>query len=180
MLQGFRLKALVADDPFIGLNRKRVKPKRAIGMTRTPPAKPNEAPGAQSFMDRFDAYPFHQYLGMKLEHYRENYACVTLTQSADGPKGIGDGVHGGALATLVDMSAVAAVFSNLGPGEIPAGTADLQITYLRPARGKQIRCEATVLKRGRHLATVEAKVIREDGELCCDARVLYAFRAGGS
>ena len=124
----------------------------------------------------FNADPFHQYLGLTLEETREDYARIRLTIGEGTPTGIGGSVNGGVLATMIDMAAVPAVFTNLQPGSQPAGTADLQITYLRQAHGEWIDAEATVIKRGRQLATVHINISDSSGKLCATGRVLYAFR----
>lgn len=123
----------------------------------------------------FDADPFHQYLGLTLEETREDYARIRLRVNEGTPTGIGGSVNGGVLATMVDMAAVPAVFSNLKKGSQPAGTADLQITYLRQAHGEWLDAEARVIKRGKQLATVHVDVKSANGELCATGRVLYAF-----
>ena len=79
----------------------------------------------------FNSDPFHRYLGLTLEETRPDYARIRLTINEGTPTGIGGSVNGGVLSTMIDMSAVPAVFTNLKPGSQPAGTADLQITYLR-------------------------------------------------
>lgn len=131
----------------------------------------------QPFFDNFSEMAFHKYLGMHLVEYRDGYARVELHRTEDTPTGIGGSVHGGALATLVDMTAVTSVLAGLREGEHPAGTADIQLTYLRQTKGETVTCEAHVLKRGKQLAPVEVKVTDDEGRLCCSARVLYAFRA---
>ena len=75
------------------------------------------------------------------------------------------------------MTAVAAICAELRDNEQPAGTADLQITYLRQTKGDVVTSEARVLKRGRQLATIEVRVSDDSDNLCCIAKVLYAFRA---
>ena len=64
------------------------------------------------------------------------------------------------------------------PGQEPAGTADLNITYLRPALGARIYAEGTVVKRGRQLAMIEVSILDEQDRLCAKGRTLYAFRSG--
>ncbi len=125
----------------------------------------------------FNADPFHQYLGLTLEEANEDYARIRLTIHESTPTGIGGSVNGGGLATMIDMAAVPAVFTNLGDGTQPAGTADLQITYLRQAHGKWIDAEAKVIKRGRQLCTIHVDIRNDDGKLCATGRVLYALRA---
>ena len=77
---------------------------------------------------------------------------------------------------MVDMAAVPAVFSNLREGSEPAGTADLQVTYLRQAHGEWIDAEARVIKRGRQLCTIEVEIRSDKGVICAKGRVLYALR----
>ena len=123
----------------------------------------------------FNADPFHQYLNLTLEDTETDYARIRLHVSEGTPTGIGGSVNGGVLATMIDMAAVPAVFTNLKEGSQPAGTADLQITYLRQAHGDWIDAEARVIKRGKQLATVHVDIKDPAGKLCATGRVLYAF-----
>jgi len=56
----------------------------------------------------------------------------------------------------------------------------LQITYLRQTKGDVVTSEANVLKRGRQLVTIEVRVHDDSDNLCCIAKVLYAFRASSN
>jgi len=127
----------------------------------------------------FNSDPFHQYLGLTLEETREDYARIRLNIHEGTPTGIGGSVNGGVLSTMIDMAAVPAVFTNIREGSEPAGTADLQITYLRQAHGSWIDAEAKVIKRGRQLCTIHVDIRNDDGILCATGRVLYALRTVG-
>lgn len=70
-----------------------------------------------------------------------------------------------------------AIFSESREGEVPAGTAELGITYLRQAQGENIYAEGRVIKRGRQLSLVEVDISDDEGRLCAKGRTLYAFRA---
>jgi uncharacterized protein (TIGR00369 family) len=72
-------------------------------------------------------------------------------------------VHGGMLATLVDMTMGAAVRSAV-EGEVPA-TSQLSITYLRPGKPGRLTVTATVRKRGESLVVCEADIAQEDTSL---------------
>lgn len=124
----------------------------------------------------FDEDPFHQYLGLTLVEYKPDYARLRLVKTATTPTGIGGSVNGGVIATMIDMAAVPAVFTQMREGILPAGTADLSVTYLRQAHGNWIDAEATVIKRGRQLCTIEVSVVNDEGALCARGRVLYACR----
>jgi uncharacterized protein (TIGR00369 family) len=126
----------------------------------------------------FDEIPFHRYLGLRLVERRDGYARLRLTRTASTPTGIGGSVNGGVIATMIDMATIPAVFTGMPDDVQPAGTADLQVTYLRQAQGAWIDAEATVIKRGRQLCTVEVSVTNDAGQLCARGRVLYALRPG--
>ena len=68
---------------------------------------------------------------------------------------------------MVDMAAVAAVFTDIPDGVLPAGTADLQITYLRQASGHYLDAVAEVVKRGRQLCTIQVTILNPEGVQCC-------------
>jgi acyl-CoA thioesterase len=138
----------------------------------------NMTPPQGTFFERFDDLPFHRYLGLTLAEHRDGYARLRLTITEQTPTGVGGSVNGGVIATLVDMAALPAVFSGMREGSTPAGTADLQVTYLRQARGAWLDAEATVIKRGRQLCVVEVSVRNDHAALCARGRVLYALRTG--
>jgi uncharacterized protein (TIGR00369 family) len=75
-------------------------------------------------------------------------------------------VHGGVIATLLDSAAGCAVHSTL-----PAGwgytSLDLTTKYLRPVTVDSglLRCEGTVISRGRTTALAEARLFDERGRL---------------
>ena len=81
------------------------------------------------------------------------------------------------IASLIDIAVIPAIWAGMREGSMPAGTADLQVTYLRQSHGKWIDAEATVIKRGRQLCTVEVSVINDEGVLSARGRVLYALRS---
>ena len=132
-------------------------------------------PGS-AFFDHFDAMPFHQYLGLKVQSAEKNRVTLRLHRNEETPTGIGGSVNGGVLATMVDMAAVAAVFTDVPENAMPAGTADLQITYLRQASGDYLDAVAEVVKRGRQLCTIQVAIVNPESVTCCVGRVLYALR----
>ena len=123
----------------------------------------------------FNQDPFHQYLGLTLEETGPDYARIRLTITDQTPTGIGGSVNGGVLSTMIDMAAVPAVFTNLHKNSQPAGTADLQITYLRQAHGQWLDAQASIIKRGRQLCTIHVDISNDKGLLVATGRVLYAL-----
>jgi acyl-CoA thioesterase len=139
-------------------------------------------PDDQPSSHHFEEFPFHRFLGVTIEEQRTGFARISLTTGTNTLGGIGGSVHGGVLAALVDIAMLQAIFSTFGPEDEAAGTADLNITYLRPALGRRIYAEATVVKKGRSLAMTEVSITDEQGRLCAKGRTLYAIRqrmAGG-
>ncbi len=136
-----------------------------------------DAAFGQDFLDQFSDNPFHRYLGITVEEARADFARLRLAISEQTPTGVGGSVNGGVVATLIDVAVIPAIFLGLKEGSLPAGTADLQVTYLRQSHGRWIDAEATVIKRGRQLCTVEVSVVNDEGVLCARGRVLYALRA---
>ena len=77
---------------------------------------------------------------------------------------------------MIDMAAVTAVFASMREDDVPGGTADLQISYLRQAHGDWLEGKANVLKKGRQLATIQVGITNNERILCASGRVLYAFK----
>lgn len=75
-------------------------------------------------------------------------------------------VHGGYALTLIDSACGCAVHSELGAGT-GYTTVETKVNFTRPIdpHGGPIRCEGTVLSRGRTIATSEAYLRSADGKL---------------
>ena len=139
--------------------------------------------GSDSFAARqraFEQVPIHRALGLELLESSPGAARVRMVASPLTIGGVGGSVHGGLLACLVDVAMLQAIIPALDPAtDEPAGTADLNITYLRPALGKHVVAEARVLRKGRQLAVVEVEITDDAGRLCAKGRTIYALRARG-
>lgn len=128
------------------------------------------------FDRHFEEFPFHKFLGLSLVESSEGYARLQMDTGPNTLGGVGGSVHGGILAALVDITILRALFAVPDPSVTPAGTADLNITYMRPALGKRIFSEGHVIKKGRQLAVIECLILDENEQLCAKGRALYAFR----
>lgn len=93
--------------------------------------------------------------GVEIEEGRVLLAADPL-ECHNNPSG---GVHGGLTATLLDSAMGLAVYSTLPVGHY-FSTLQLNVHFLRAlvAGGGRILCEATVVKRGRQVATAEGRV----------------------
>lgn len=123
-----------------------------------------------------DSNPFHQLIGIELEERAAGYARVRLPASERIRGGVAGSIHGGVLSALADVVTLAAMGTVFTERERAAGTAELSVSYLRPALGAYVIAEGRVLKKGRTLAVVDVDMSDPDGKLVAKARVSYALR----
>lgn len=123
---------------------------------------------------RWDSHPLHQYFGLTLEDVREGYARCVMNANEHNRGGVHGAAHGGVLAFLCDVAALAAVHTMLRSDERAAGTAELNISYLSPAVGGVV-AEARVLRKGRTLAVTDLDLRDAAGKLLAKGRVSYAL-----
>jgi uncharacterized protein (TIGR00369 family) len=71
--------------------------------------------------------------------------------------------HGGAIAYLVDNTTTAAAATVLQRAERSVLTAEYKLNFVAPSKGDRLTCRAEVLKPGRMLTVVEAKVMCRTG-----------------
>ena len=85
-------------------------------------------------------------------------------------------VHGGALATLIDVAMGRAVASLIADDEQPV-TIEMKVNYLEPGEPGEIVAEAEVSRRGRLFTVVRAQVTqRESGETLAAAIGTFTSR----
>ena len=115
------------------------------------------------------APPIARTLGFRLVEVERGQAVFECEPAEFHYNPIGT-VHGGVIATLLDSAAGCAVHSTL-----PAGwgytSLDLTTKYLRPVTVDSgvLRCEGTVINRGRTTALAEARLFDERGRLAAYA-----------
>ena len=79
-------------------------------------------------------------------------------------------VHGGVLSTLLDTAAACSVHSTLAPGESYTSL-DLTVKFLRAVTEEsgRLRCEGSVIQRGRRTALAQAQLYDGSGRLVAHA-----------
>jgi uncharacterized protein (TIGR00369 family) len=79
-------------------------------------------------------------------------------------------VHGGVMAALLDTAAACSVHSTLAPGE-QYTSLDLTVKFLRPVTtdSGRLRCEGSVIQRGRRTALAQAQLYDARGRLVAHA-----------
>jgi uncharacterized protein (TIGR00369 family) len=120
--------------------------------------------------------PYVSHLGIELVEVEPGRAVLSMpfTQSL---VTIGTVVHGGAIASLVDIAAMVAAWSDAEiPENVRGATVALSVTYLSAAAGQDLQAEARVLRRGRSLVYCDADVRTAGGEAA--ARGLVTYKIG--
>jgi uncharacterized protein (TIGR00369 family) len=115
------------------------------------------------------APPAMQLLGVERLEVAEGRAAVVMAPREFHYNPLGT-VHGGILATLLDTAAGCAVHSTLSAG-VGYTSLDLTVKFLRPVTvaSGALRCEGTVLSRGRTTALAEARLTDAKGRLVAHA-----------
>ena len=115
---------------------------------------------------------FKDVLGAEVERAEDGRSRLVLDAS-DAHLNEAGTVHGGVLASLVDMAMGEAVRSSTGEGEVPA-TSQLTVTYLRPGKPGRLEVTAEVSKQGDQLTICEADV-EQDGKTLVHALATFAL-----
>jgi uncharacterized protein (TIGR00369 family) len=127
---------------------------------------PEEQAFIEQMRERFRSQPLHALLGFDLPREEDGKLVVEMPvrNEAFGTTG---NLHGGAIATLIDVASASAAArqSAFEPGVNTMVTADLHVRYLGRPRTDTVRAEASVVRAGRMLVVVECKVLDGDRNL---------------
>ncbi len=118
---------------------------------------------------------FKDVLGVHVDSAGDGHARLTLEATPD-HLNEGGTVHGGVLASLVDMAMGEAVRSSTDDEDVPA-TSQLTVTYLRPGKPGALTVTAEVRKQGDDLTICEADV-EQDGRSLVHALATFALLHG--
>lgn len=111
--------------------------------------------------------PFYRLLGIKYLYNDEaGTYYLELASKPEFENSRGE-IHGGIVASLLDAAIGVAVRSSYS-GKTGATTASLTVNYVSPGRVKLI-ATGQVLRAGSSLASAEAKVVDESGQLIAHA-----------
>jgi len=87
---------------------------------------------------------------------------------------IGDMVHGGAIATLADLTVMAAAWCGVeAPPELRGVTVSMALDFIAPARRTDVIGVGRVLRRGRSLVNCEAEIVDPQDRLTAKALATY-------
>jgi len=126
-----------------------------------------DADDAQAFIQSYvDDHGFLSFLGLQVEDVESGEMTLRIPyheKLANHGAGRGN-VHGGISATIIDTAGGLAVRTSLdNPVEAGVATIDLNVSYLRPARGDLV-AEAEVVRVGSTVGVAEVEVTAEDDD----------------
>ncbi len=119
---------------------------------------------------RLAGSPAIGWLHPELEELALDYAVLKLPYREEVSNGSGT-IHGGILATLADTAVAFALSTNFD-GRMGFATADLNIHFLRRARG-DVRALARIIKKGRRINIGDVEIVDPGGRPV--ARVIASF-----
>ena len=121
----------------------------------------------------FSQSPYVSHLGMQLTEMHRDRVVLTLPFKNEVIT-IGTIVHGGAIASLIDMAAMMAAWSGIETTASTRGTTvALTVNYLAAAQNEDIQASAHVLRRGRSLVYLDVEVTGAQGTLVAKGLVTY-------
>jgi uncharacterized protein (TIGR00369 family) len=131
------------------------------------------AQNRSSQLSRIEQAPFSKVLGVSIDSPAEGVARVKMPfdERMLNAGGIDAPIHGGAIASLIDIAACAAVWSL--PTTAGSATISMTINYASPGIGTELVAEARVRRSGRRLATLAVEVRDSSGALIADGLVTY-------
>jgi uncharacterized protein (TIGR00369 family) len=121
--------------------------------------------------------PLVRHLGIEVRTLEPDRAELLLPYRAELAT-MGDVVHGGAIATLIDTAGMAAAWAH--DEEAPAGatgsTVSMTVEYLAAARGGDLLATGTPARRGRTMCFCDVEVTEPPGErVVAKGMVVYRF-----
>jgi uncharacterized protein (TIGR00369 family) len=120
--------------------------------------------------------PYVGHLGMQLTDMQPDMAVLKLPFERSLVT-LGNTIHGGAIASLIDTAAMVAAWSDTTVVENLRGTTvGLTVSYLAAAQGEDLRAIARVLRRGRSLVYLDVEVQSVSGTNV--ARGLVTYKLG--
>lgn len=115
----------------------------------------------------FGSFFLLRLLGMEVSYADD--ACTVSFTAQPALFNLQGTLHGGVLATAMDISMGHLLTRTAGPGT----TLEMKVQYLAAIRGGPVRCTAAFLRRGRSVSFLESRAVREDGTLAAHATATW-------
>jgi uncharacterized protein (TIGR00369 family) len=117
--------------------------------------------------------PYHRLLGLEMVRVSPGEVVIRMPFREDllaGDDEMGQYVHGGAIASLIDSAGDFAIIAAVGR-DVP--TIDLRVDYLRPAPKGALTATGRAIKAGRSLGVADIEVVGEDGTVIAVGRGVF-------
>ncbi len=114
---------------------------------------------------------FREHVALEIEPQGDGSSIVAV-EAAEQHLNPHGSVHGGLLATMIDVAMGTAVATTGGQSPV---TVSLAVTYLEPGRAGRLEARARVRKRGKRLMVVEAEVV-QDGDVVADGLGTFSVK----
>ena len=122
--------------------------------------------------------PYYAHLGLTVRPPENGSLQVVMDAKPELANSRGE-VHGGAIASLLDVTISSTLRSTLGE-DGAAATVSLTINYLEPGRGR-LTGTGRVVRKGRTVASVEAHIHDDEGTMVAHGiGVMRVLRSGQS
>lgn len=126
------------------------------------------------------ASPLARRLGMVAAGIEPDVVRVRMPFHADNTT-LGDLVHGGAIAALVDVTATAVAWATPDLPASPQGTTiGFTVNFVSGARGCDLVAEGRIVRRGRQITVCDVAVTDPDGGTVARALVTYKLAGRGA
>ena len=115
----------------------------------------------------FERFFFARFLGLSFDYLPAEApdagkeVCRIRFEVTDMLRNPQGSLHGGAMASVMDISMGHLVNKVAGPG----ATIEMKIQFMKPVTGGTVTCEGRFLRRGRSLAFMESRLFGPDGKL---------------
>src|ERR1700741_3674255 len=139
----------------------------------TNPSGPYAATGRDVIAHFLPQSPFVAKLGIVADQLSDHEVRLLLPWDPSNVT-IGELVHGGAIATLADVTVMAAAWCGAeAPPELRGVTVSMALDFMAPARATDVIGVGRVLRRGRSLFNCEAEIADPSGALIAKALATY-------
>jgi uncharacterized protein (TIGR00369 family) len=138
---------------------------------------PPESPSGRDVIAQFlPQSPFVAKLGIVADHLGDDEVRLRLPWDPSNTT-LGDMVHGGAIATLADLTIMAAAWCGVAaPPQFRGVTVSMALDFMAPAQATDVLGVGRVLRRGRSLTNCEAEIVDPGGTLV--AKALGTYKLG--
>ena len=121
------------------------------------------------------ASPFAQELGIELVAIGDDRAELRLPW-APRLATMGEVVHGGAIAALLDTAGMAAAWSDdVEPEKTAGSTVSMTVNYAAAAVASDLTAHASVVRRGRSLCFCEVRVVDAAGTVVAHGSMVHRY-----